>query len=392
MSLTAFTDAVIFTGEAFVEGHALLVKDGLVVDLVAGSHVPAGSREISCRDRILVPGFVDCQVNGGGGVLFNETPTVEGALAIAKAHARRGTTSLLLTCISDDIGVMRRALEAMRAARKVCTGILGIHFEGPHLGAARKGVHREAFLRDMTEEDIALYRPEGGEVILVTLAPERVATDDIRKLAAQGTRIALGHSAATTTQVRGALAAGATGFTHLFNAMSPMSAREPGMAGVALDSPAAWCGIIADGAHVSAEMIRLAWRTKTSEKLFFVSDAMPPAGCDAPQDFRLYGEDIHTAAGRCMTREGTLAGAALTLGEQVRHGVTQITLEPDEVLRMVTASPADFLGKKAGRLVPGTQADVVALDHVWAVREILTTSHTCHSRVGGNPAACVCKR
>lgn len=287
---TALTDAVIFTGEAFVENHALLLRGGRVLDIVRDNRIPADAEVVSHNGRIIAPAFVDCQVNGGGGALLNNSPTVETALTIAKAHAAHGTARLLLTCVSDTPEVMRSAANAAREARKQCDGILGIHFEGPHLGHERRGVHKAEYLRGMTAEDMDLYRPRGDEIVLVTVAPERVSADEIARLAGQGTKVSLGHTAADSSAIRAALKAGASCFTHLFNGMGGLAAREVTPATVALDDRDSWCGIIADGYHVSPETLRLAVRAKPAGKLFLVSDAMPPAGLETGRggDFTLY--------------------------------------------------------------------------------------------------------
>lgn len=368
--LTVLHDATIFTGEAFVEGHALLVRDGKILDIVSRNKIPADAEKISCADRILAPGYIDAQVNGGGNVLFNNEPTAETCLAIAKAHRRRGTTRLLPTCISDRFEVTQKAVAAMRAARQKDKGILGIHIEGPHLGVGRRGVHKAKHLRALSAEDMRLYRRENGEVMLITAAPECVALDEIKSLRAQGVIISIGHTQATAAQTRAALAAGATGFTHLFNGMDGLSARGQEPAVVALDDRNSWCGIIADGHHVSAEMIRLALRAKPG-RIFLVSDAMPPAASDDPQPFELYGETIHAEQGRCMNGEGKLAGAALALDEAVRNCVKKFGIEPDEALRMASSYPAAFLGLNAslGKLLPGYNADIVALTAEFKVKQ-----------------------
>jgi N-acetylglucosamine-6-phosphate deacetylase len=372
--LKALTDASIFTGEAFVEGHALLLQDGLILDIVAKNRIPAEARTIPYPDNILAPGFIDCQVNGGGNVLFNAATDTESVVAIAKAHARYGTTRLLLTCISDSKEVMQRALGLMREARRLCPNILGIHFEGPHLSTTHRGVHDAAFLRDMEPDDLRFMTPEPDEIMLATVAPERVTPEQIRQLVAQGVIVSLGHTAASLEQIRAALEAGATGFTHLFNGMGTMSARCPGPVGVALDDRESWCGIIADGHHVSDEMIRLALRAKPPGKLFLVSDAMPPAGSDAPQSFKLYGETSRIENGQCLNGEGRLAGSSITLSQAVRYCVKSVGIDPAEALRMASTYPAAFLGlgDKLGKLLPGYKADVAVLDRNFSVK--LTSS------------------
>ncbi len=360
---TAYCDAILFTGEAMVEGHALLADHGVVADIVPARKVPADARKIACDGLILAPGFIDAQANGGGGVLLNNAPTAETCLAIARTHRAQGTTRLLPTCLSDEPETMRRALAATRAARQTDAGILGVHLEGPCLSGDRRGVHKAACLHRLGADERELYRRQDGEIMLVTLAPECASPDDIAALAALGIRVALGHTAASPGLVRDALAAGAAGFTHLFNGMGGIAAREPGVAGVALDDRDSWCGLIADGHHVSAEMIRLALRAKPPGKVFLVSDAMPPAGCEKPEPFLLYGAEIRVENGRCVDQDGKLAGSSITLLDAARHCIRTVGVELEEALRMASLYPADFLGiaEKFGKLLPGYAADIVAL-------------------------------
>ena len=404
--LTALCDATILTGEATIEGHALLIQGKTIVDIVGNRHIPSEAKKIACQGQILAPGLIDAQVNGGGNLLLNNAPTVETCLAIAKAHRRHGTTGLLLTCISDTPEITGQAIAAVYEARKTDKGILGIHLEGPHLGLDRRGVHNSSAIRPFTDKDITLYQRKGDEVVLITLAPENVSAETI-KLLSQQAIVSLGHTNALPEQIHVALESGAIGFTHLYNGMGGMSARAPGVAGVALDDPNSWCGLIADGHHVAPEMIRLAIHAKPQGKVFLVSDAMPPAATDNPQPFRLYGQliqveassrrksgssgtlsksqlegSIGTAAwipafagmttmgsdalsyAKCVTEEGNLAGSAITLLDAVRYCVQTVGIDLDEALRMASTYPAAFLGvdKKLGKLLPGYRADVIALN------------------------------
>ncbi|MDD5586478.1 MAG: N-acetylglucosamine-6-phosphate deacetylase [Alphaproteobacteria bacterium] len=371
-SLTALTGALVFTGEAFVEGHALLLQDGRVLDIVAEGRLPPEAETIAYDNCIVAPGFIDCQVNGGGNLLFNAATDVRTVAAIAGAHGRRGTSRMLLTCTSDSRAVTERALKLAREGRRLCPNVLGIHFEGPHLSAEHRRVHKEDRLRDMEPDDLQFYKPEPDEIMLVTVASERVTPEQIRQLRAQGVIVSLGHTAAAPDAARAALRAGATGFTHLFNGMGSLSARSPGPAGIALDDRDSWCGIIADGHHVSDEMIRLAHRAKPEGKLFLVSDAMPPAGADAPEPFRLYGETVSAKDGRCQTSEGRLAGSALTLAECVRYAIKHVGLEPAEALRMASSAPAAFLGigNRFGKLLPGYAADLAVLNRDFSINAV----------------------
>jgi N-acetylglucosamine-6-phosphate deacetylase len=365
--LIALCDATIFTGEAFVEEHALVLKGEAIMDIVRFAQVPAAARIISCADKILTPGFIDAQVNGGGNVLLNNTPTAKACLTIAKAHRRFGTTRLLPTIISDKPKITQQAIAAVHKAHKQNTGILGIHIEGPHLNEVARGAHPASFLRPLRDNDLGLYRPEGGEIMLITVAPESLTLEQIEKLRAQGVIISLGHTSASPDQIAAVLAAGATGFTHLFNGMN-FNRETNEIAGpvkAALDDKASWCSLIADGYHVSTENIQLALRTKPSGKVFLVSDAMAPAASDNPRPFMLFGEEIHMENGQCMSSvRGRPAGSAITLADAVHHCIDKVGVEPGEALRMASAYPAAFLGidDKFGKLLPGYVADIVLLN------------------------------
>lgn len=374
----AFCDATLFTGEAFVEGHALLVRDGKIIDIAANSKIPGDAKRIACPGKILAPGFIDAQVNGGGNVLLNNTPTAEACLAIAAAHRKHGTTRLLLTCITDKSGVQEKAIKAVREARQKDPGILGIHLEGPYLDVKARGVHKADFIHAPAESELAAYKPEKGEVMLMTVAPESVTPEQIKKLRAQGLIISLGHTQASSEQIKAALAAGATGFTHLFNGMGGMSARATGPAGTALDDRESWCGIIADGHHVNPEMIRLAHRAKPPGKIFLVSDAMPPAAAGSPKPFDLYGETIHMENGCCVNKEGKLAGSSITLADAVRYCTRKAGIELGEALRMASSYPAAFLGlgSRLGKLLPGFEADIIALNQELKPDPVWLAGHT----------------
>jgi N-acetylglucosamine-6-phosphate deacetylase len=360
--LTALAQATILTGDAVIEGHALLVKDDQILDIIRDTQLPPDVRRLNYPGRLLAPGFIDAQVNGGGNRLFNQEPTAATAIAISRAHRAYGTTRLLLTCITDHFDVAPKALTAMRKARIQDKGILGLHAEGPHLAKSKRGIHQEKFIRPMIASDLKLYRRQDDEILLTTVAPENVTPEQITELCNYGGIISLGHTAAAPEQISAALAAGATGFTHLYNGMSGMSAREPGVAGVALADRDSWCGLIADGHHVSAEMIKLAVYAKPPGKIFLVSDAMPPAATNIPKPFKLYDQTIHLKSGRCSDDEGRLAGASITMADAVRHCV-KIGIDLEESLRMASTYPAAFLGlPHLGKLLPGFLADIVVLD------------------------------
>ena len=362
------TGARVFTGEGIVEGRSVLIEEGTVRDLVAGDAAPGAEAVRLPAGSLVAPGFIDTQVNGGGGVLFNDTPTAEGALAIAAAHRRFGTTGLLPTFITDAPDRMRLAVAAAaEAARRPGGGVLGIHLEGPFLNPARKGVHAEAAIRTPTGVDAAELAalpalfPDGK--VLLSLAPERVPDDFIARLAAAGVVLAGAHSAAGYERTLEAVRLGLRGFTHLFNAMPPVMNREPGIAAAALQADGAWCGIIADGVHVHPALLRLALAQKPRGRLFLVTDAMSPTGTDA-DSFTLYGETILRRDGRLVTVDGTLAGADIDMAQAVRNAVALMGAGTEEALRMASLYPAEFLGlaDRYGRVAPGFRADLVLLD------------------------------
>jgi N-acetylglucosamine-6-phosphate deacetylase len=309
----------------------------------------------------LAPGFIDVQVNGGGDVLFNDDPSPEAIAAITAAHRQFGTTSLLPTLITDSLDKMRAAQAAVEAATVENPGVLGLHFEGPWLSPDRPGIHDPAHIRPPRREEIELVAAPDNGIALVTLAPEQVPADLIGKLARAGVRVALGHSMATYAETKAAMARGLTGVTHLFNAMRPIAAREPGPIVAALETPGVWYGMIVDGLHVDPAVLKLALRSVARPML--VTDAMPPVG-GRRSSFMLQGQEITVAGGRCTGRDGTLAGAALDMATAVRNCVELLDMPLTAALRAASTEPARFLGitDRLGRLSPGCRADMVALD------------------------------
>ena len=361
---TALCNARVLTPDGFVDGLAVLMQEGLIVDLVADGAVPADAIRQDLRGAALVPGFIDAQVNGGGGALFNNEPSVDAIRTIAQAHRRFGTTGLLPTLISDDADVMARAIAATRAAiEQRVPGVLGIHLEGPYIAPARKGTHDAGKFRVPAPDEVAMATSLDNGVTLLTLAPEQVPADTIRAMVARGAIVVAGHTAATYEQIRDGIDAGVSGFTHLYNAMSPLQGREPGAVGAALEDDGCWCGVIADGVHVHPASLRVALAAKPRGKVFLVTDAMPMVGSDDPA-FDLYGETITAVDGVVRNAAGSLAGSALDMATAVRNSVRLLGLPLDEAARMASTYPAEFLGlgRSHGRIVPGFRADLVALD------------------------------
>jgi len=361
---TALCHARVLTPDGVIDGLAVLMQDGRIADLVASDAVPVEAKRVDLGGALLAPGFIDAQVNGGGGTLFNNDTSVEAIRTIAEAHRRFGTTGLLPTLISDDAEVMARAIAATRdAIAQQVPGILGIHLEGPYIAPARKGTHDAGKFRVPGADEVAMATSLANGVTLLTLAPEQVPADTIRAMVARGAIVVAGHTAATYEQVRTGIDAGISGFTHLYNAMSPLQGREPGAVGAALEDDGCWCGVIVDGVHVHPASLRVALAAKPRGKVFLVTDAMPPVGADDPS-YVLYGETITAIDGVVRNAAGALAGSALDMITAVRNSVHLLGLPLEEALRMASTYPAEFLGLGSthGRIAPGYQADLVALD------------------------------
>ena len=372
MTTQAFINGRVLAGAEPEAGLAVLVEDGRILNVVRDSDPQIAKAQRHDLDgALLLPGFIDTQVNGGGDVLFNDTPTVDSVRRIAAAHARYGSTGLLPTLISDDLAVMRRAVEAVDAAiTQAVPGVLGIHLEGPFLSTQRRGVHDAAKIRAIDAEGVEIATALKRGRTLLTLAPECVDTAIIRELTARGVIVAAGHTAASYEQVRAGLAAGIRGFTHLFNAMTPLTSREPGAVGAALDDAASWCGLIIDGHHVHPATLRAAIRAKAPGKMILVTDAMPPVGGESPE-FRLGNEIAVCRDGICLTPGGTLAGSCLDMAGAVRNTMEMLGLSLGEAVRMASAYPAAFLGLEAthGRIAPGYRADFVVANDALDVKQ-----------------------
>ncbi len=369
---TVLRNARILAGDEFRDDLAVVIEDGRITALVSDAAPQLGSadEQVDLGGGWLLPGFIDAQVNGGGGVLFNNTPDVESLRTLAAAHRRFGTTGLLPTLISDDVQVMRRAIDATRAAiAQGVPGVLGIHLEGPYIAPARKGTHDANKFRVPDADEIAMAASLDNGVTLLTLAPERVPLESIRALVERGVIVAAGHTAASYEEARAGLDAGIRGFTHLYNAMSPLTGREPGAVGAALEDRDSWIGIIADGVHVHPASLRVALAAKPRGKVMLVTDAMPPVGADSPS-YELYGEVITAVDGVVRNAAGSLAGSALDMATAVRNAVHLLGLPLDEAARMASRYPAQFLNldDRLGEIAEGYQADLVQLDDALQVR------------------------
>lgn len=361
----ALVNGRLLRDSGWVENQVVLIDGARIQQIVArDSHWSADSI-YDLQSQTLLPGFIDVQVNGGGGVLFNDDPSVASIRQIGRAHRRFGTTGFLPTLISDDLDVVSRAVKAAQDAIEAgVPGVLGIHIEGPFLNAARKGVHDETKLRWLNEDALGLLTSLKGGKTLVTLAPERTTPQIIRKLTDAGVIVSAGHTNGTYAEIRTALDHGLTGFTHLFNAMSQLSGREPGAVGAALDDENSWCGIIVDGHHVDPVVLKIAMRSKRQDRFMLVTDAMPTVG--APnKSFNLQGRPISVAYDNMLVDEhGRLAGSDIDMATAVRNSLAMLDVDLPHATRMAGLYPATFLGleHELGRIEPGYRADLVLVD------------------------------
>lgn len=355
--------ASLFDGTHWHNNVELSWHDGVITTLK-----PAAGAVI---DGTLVPGFIDLQVNGGGGVLFNTAPTLATLNTMVQAHARFGTCAMLPTVITDAVEVMQQTADVVaQAIAAKHPGIIGLHFEGPHLSEPKKGVHPAEHIRPLSAAELALYHRTDLGIKLITVAPENVTPDQIRQLTVAGMQVWLGHSNADAATVQQALAAGARGFTHLYNAMSPLTSREPGMVGVALTDPDSWCGIILDGLHLHPIAAKLALTAKPKGKVVLVTDAMSPVGT-SDTEFAFFNGKVVREGNKLTNEAGALAGSVLDMASAVRYAIDVLAAEPGEVIRMASLYPAQALAcaDTRGRLVNGYQADMVLLDAEYQVKQ-----------------------
>jgi N-acetylglucosamine-6-phosphate deacetylase len=376
----ALINGRVMTDEGLQHGLAVRLDGDRIAAVGPAAEVTAGARTHDLGGAMLLPGFIDIQVNGGGGVLFNAAPSVDSIAAIGRAHRRFGTTSFLPTLISDDLDVVEAAIEAARRAMaEGLPGVLGLHIEGPFLNPRRKGIHELGKIRRIDEAAINLLTSLETGRTLVTLAPETTSPHMIERLVRAGVVVAAGHTNASYATVRTALDRGLSGFTHLFNAMPPLASREPGVVGAALEDRASWCSIIVDGHHVDPVTLRIALRCKPHDRFILVTDAMPSVGAEE-KSFVLQGKVIRVKGGVCVDEHGTFAGSDLDMASAVRNAVRLLGVDLADASRMASRNPAEFLGlgEVVGRIAPGYRADLVQLDDGLDVVE---------SWVGGRPLA-----
>lgn len=361
----ALTNANVLTPDGFKGKQTVVIEDGLIARICDDGQCPNDAViERDVNGMRLLPGLIDLQVNGGGGSLFNDDPSVETIKTIGAAHREFGTTAFLPTLISDDLDVMTSAIAAVEEAiERGVPGVLGIHLEGPFLNEARRGVHDASKFGPIGQKEIDILSSLKLGKTLVTLAPEMTTPETIKTLKDRGIIIAAGHTQASYEQTMAAMDAGLTGFTHLFNAMTPLESRQPGIIAAALEDTRAWCGIIVDGHHVHPAMLRLALRAKTQDQIFLVTDAMPSVGA-ANKQFNLGAMNITVANGKCVTDDGTLAGSDLDMMGAVRNARDLLGVPFEQAVLMASQTPARFmgLGQQMGTVCVGKQANLILID------------------------------
>lgn len=374
MATRRFYAPRLFNGHNFVDEQVLTITNGVI------SSIDQDTSNVDVRAKgLVVPGFIDLQVNGGGGVLFNDSPSLDNLKIIVTAHAKFGTTAMMPTLITDKVAVMVQAADVIaEAIAEKTPGIVGIHFEGPHLSLAKKGTHSGALIRPIsaTEWQI-LSRQDIGQVI-VTLAPETVSPADITRMVELGIKVCLGHTNADFSTAQQAVDAGATGFTHLFNAMSPLQGRAPGVVGCALLNDNTHAGLIVDGHHVDYASCQLAIKTKPNGGIFLVTDAMPPVGTQMTE-FPLYDRTVYVENGKLTSTTGELAGSSLDMATAVKNTHVNLKIPLDESLRMGSLYPAQYLYANQtllrGELTIGMQADFLVLNDDLSVAETWIAGH-----------------
>ena len=361
MVITKYTNCRFFDGESITSSTSFCVGDGVIVE----ANSDEVTHEINLNGRLVAPGFIDIQVNGGGGVLFNSEPTVEGIQSIVNAHRQFGTTSILPTFITDDIEGMKKAVKAAQTALENNTpGVIGLHLEGPVLNTIKKGTHDANKFKQLDAELLALFKSFTAGPLLITLAPALVAPDIIKELSAiPNVTVFAGHTNADYDETIIALQNGIKGFTHLFNAMTQLGSRAPGMVGAAIQDEHSYVGIIADGHHVHPACIDITVKAKPKGKVVLVTDAMPTVGSETPY-FKLNDEVIYANEGKLINAEGSLAGSDLNMNQAVTNCINYTNCELTEAIRMASLYPAELLGlsNKLGYLKPGYQANFVVLD------------------------------
>ena len=370
----ALLGSQIFCGERFYNHHALLIDGKSIIEIVDEKNIPNAFNKIELNQGILAPGFIDLQVNGGGGILFNNRPTKESLNTIINAHQFFGTTSIMPTVISDSVKVLTKCTRAVTQEIKKNSALLGIHMEGPIFSLKYRGVHQKKYISKLSSEYLELFSNLKEFPVILTLAPECISIKDLNHLASLGLKIMAGHTDASYDELEQAAKKNLNGFTHLFNAMSQMSAREPGAVGAALDFDNLYASIIVDLHHVHHSLIKLAYQKKPIGKLFFISDSMATINHGEPT-FELYDEVVSEQNGRITNAEGKLAGSSITQIDAVKNAYQKCNIPLDHALAMASRYPAEFIGvdRYLGSLKPNYRADLVHFDSNFKVNNVWTS-------------------
>ena len=370
----ALLGSQIFCGERFYDHHALLIDGKSIIEIVDEKNIPNAFNKIELDQGIIAPGFIDLQVNGGGGILFNNRPTKESLNTIINAHQFFGTTSIMPTVISDSIKVLTKCTRAVTQEIKKNSALLGIHIEGPFFSLKYRGVHQKKYISKLSSEYFELFSNLKEYPVILTLAPECISIKDLNHLASLGLKIMAGHTDASYDELEQAAKNNLNGFTHLFNAMSQISAREPGAVGAALDFDNLYASIIVDLHHVHHSLIKLAYQKKPIGKLFFISDSMATINHGEPT-FELYDEVVSEQNGRITNAEGKLAGSSITQIDAVKNAYQKCNIPLDHALAMASRYPAEFIGvdRYLGSLKPNYRADLVHFDSNFKVNNVWTS-------------------
>jgi N-acetylglucosamine-6-phosphate deacetylase len=364
----------LFDGKT-IKTNQMMTVEGGTIQLIGSAEYQEKSHKACQQDVIrlsglVAPGFIDVQVNGGGGVLLNNQPSLDTVSTMSRAHQQFGSTAILPTLITDDLVTMQLAANAVASAiAQNVKGIIGIHFEGPHLSQPKKGIHPTQHIRQISPEEMAIFTRTDLGLVCVTLAPENVSVELIKELVQAKVKVFLGHSNASATQTFDALKAGAHGFTHLFNAMSPLQSREAGMVGAALLDSTSYCGLIVDNEHVDITSCQLAIKCKTPDRIMLVTDAMSHVGSEQIA-LEFAGMQINRQGNKLTIEGGRLAGSVLDMASAVRNSVTSLGCSIQDALKMASTTPATFLGlqQRKGYLAAGFEADWVVLTDQYYVK------------------------
>ena len=380
----ALIGAQLFSGKEFFDNRALLIDGENIIDIINEHNIPNNFETQKLNGGILSPGFIDLQVNGGGGKLFNNSPDKQSLNTIIEAHQHFGTTSIMPTVISDSLNVLKRCTTIISEVIENNKSLLGVHIEGPFFNVKYRGVHQKQYINTINSDYLNLFESLKDFPVMLTLAPECISTKQLKHLKSLGFKILAGHTDASYDQLEEAIKYGLDGFTHLFNAMGQISAREPGVVGSALAFDNAAASIIVDLHHVHPSLIQMAYKQKPQGKLFFVSDSMATIHHGEPS-FELYDEVVSESNGRIINSEGKLAGSSITQIDAIKNAYQSCNIPLNDAIAMVTRYPAEYLGvaNYLGSLKSGYRADLTHFDldfqvhNVWVAGKQLKQEALC---------------